>query len=316
MPLDEVRHTVVVGIVVEVVGLVRAVGVGDRDRRTAVIRIVGIVKPVVVGIVAAWRRVGALGLRLDVVDDAVTVGVDVLGVDNAVAVRIAAALDSIRNAVVVVVGVARVAHAVAVRVGCDLDRDRCHSRGVVLGVYRCIDLLQADEGIRAVVVVGARDERVRDLVGELARATGRDHKRTEPVQLLSSDRQLAVGVWRAIERRRARHVADRADRRCRQRVDQVAERGGDGAGIVHRHRVGHGAAADRQCRRAGDFTERQVVLDRLDGRKRRLVDLPGALDLRAAADVIDRHDRCRGADGTGHDEGEHDRVVGVGAVET
>ncbi len=96
VPLGGVRHVVVVGVEVEVVGEGVAVGVGQLDRGAAAVRVVRVVEPVAVGVDSRGRDVGALDLRLDVVDDAVAVRVDVVVVRESVAVGVdgsAALLD-------------------------------------------------------------------------------------------------------------------------------------------------------------------------------------------------------------------------------
>ena len=83
----------------------------------------------------------------------------------------------------------------------DFDGDRRDRRSIVFGVCRRIDLLQANAGVRIVIVVASRDGRVVDFVGKHTRTAGRDHERPEQVELLAADRQLTVGVRKAVERR-------------------------------------------------------------------------------------------------------------------
>ena len=146
--LLHVRRAVVVRIVVEIVGLVDAVRVGDghgrargeagaASRRTghsAVERIVGVVQTVAVRVDAAGRHVADRGLRFDVVGDAVVVGVDVLEVRATRAVAVGRgqgrAVRDFAAAAAAVHVVNRVVQTVTVGVG---DRPRADD-AVAVGI--------------------------------------------------------------------------------------------------------------------------------------------------------------------------------------
>ena len=131
--LADIDQAVIVRIAVQIVSLVRAVGV-LRGRthtrshgRVRVVRIVHVVQTVVVAVRARRRHVTGGRLRLDVVRDTVVVGVDVQVVRHPVAVavhrvvRITASLRVVRDTVVVSVDVKEVGQArgveVRVRIG-------------------------------------------------------------------------------------------------------------------------------------------------------------------------------------------------------
>ena len=117
MAFDQVRDAVVVGVVVQVIGLVRTIAVRDRNCGAPVISIVGVIEPIVVGVIAARRRVTAFDLGFDVVGNPVAVGINIKCIDNAVAIGVAATFFDIGNAVIVVIGVEWVIDSIPIESG-------------------------------------------------------------------------------------------------------------------------------------------------------------------------------------------------------
>ena len=178
MTFNSVGDTVIVGVIIKVVWHIRCVGIYDCDCAATIVRVIGIVDPVAIGVASAGWCVAALGLSLHVVHDAITVGIGIQRIGNAVAVNIAVSFDGIRNTVAIVVGVSGIVYTIPVRIDCryaHTDTRAC--RDVVRGVGGRIDLRELDMTPHAIIVATVGHTRVGHVIGKDCRPTsGHDER--------------------------------------------------------------------------------------------------------------------------------------------
>ena len=141
MAFDKIGDTVSIRIIVNVIRITRRVGVGNGNRRAAVVAVIGVIETVTVRVGAGRRSIRKrFSLCFDIIDDTVIVAVDIERVDQTVVVKVAGGLVGIRNAVVIIVEIGSVDHAVTITVGtqgaCVRARTRVTGSVKLIGVGR------------------------------------------------------------------------------------------------------------------------------------------------------------------------------------